>query len=134
SASLLARLAARGPAGLWSPRQCRVDPGVSARPHPLAQRLLLRAPLSVRHRRVPRGRAASSQGGHTGARGGLYTVAARRRGHRCEGPTPRSGEARLTALIELDRVSRTFHTPGGTITAFHEVSLAFESAAAIDLV
>src|SRR5438874_2979922 len=40
----------------------------------------------------------------------------------------------MTALIELDRVSRTFATPSGTITAVNEVSLAFESGEAMCLV
>ena len=40
----------------------------------------------------------------------------------------------MTALIELDRVSRTFATPDGTITAVNEVSLAFEAGEAMCLV
>ena len=40
----------------------------------------------------------------------------------------------MTALIELDRVSRTFATPSGTITAVNEVSLAFEAGEAMCLV
>jgi len=40
----------------------------------------------------------------------------------------------VTALIELDRVSRTFHTPGGPITAVDAVSLAFDAGEAMCLV
>ncbi len=40
----------------------------------------------------------------------------------------------MTALIELDRVSRTFQTPGGPITAVDAVSLAFDAGEAMCLV
>jgi peptide/nickel transport system ATP-binding protein len=40
----------------------------------------------------------------------------------------------VTALIELDHVTRTFHTPAGTITAVDAVSLAIEQAEAICIV
>ena len=40
----------------------------------------------------------------------------------------------MSALIELERVSRTFETPAGTITAVNDVSLAFEAGEAMCLV
>jgi len=40
----------------------------------------------------------------------------------------------MTALIELEGVSRTFETPAGTITAVNDVSLAFEAGEAMCLV
>ena len=40
----------------------------------------------------------------------------------------------MTALIELESVSRTFHTPGGVITAVDAVSLALERGEAMCLV
>jgi peptide/nickel transport system ATP-binding protein len=40
----------------------------------------------------------------------------------------------VTALIELDRISRTFETPDGPITAVDAVSLALESGEAICIV
>ena len=40
----------------------------------------------------------------------------------------------MSALIELDHVTRTFHTPAGTITAVDAVSLAIEQAEAICIV
>jgi oligopeptide/dipeptide ABC transporter ATP-binding protein len=40
----------------------------------------------------------------------------------------------VTPLIELDHVTRTFHTPAGTITAVDAVSLAIEQAEAICIV
>lgn len=40
----------------------------------------------------------------------------------------------MTALIELDHISRTFKTPGGMITAVDSVSLALQSGEAICLV
>ena len=40
----------------------------------------------------------------------------------------------MTALIELDRVSRTYDTPAGTIRAVDDVSLALDEAASLCLV
>jgi len=37
----------------------------------------------------------------------------------------------VTTLIELDRVSRTFHTPDGPITAVDAVSLALDDASGV---
>jgi peptide/nickel transport system ATP-binding protein len=64
----------------------------------------------------------------------MHPVAARRRSARVQRGDPGRGEARLTALIELDRVSRTFETPDGPITAVDAVSLAFDAGEAMCLV
>src|SRR5260370_42612429 len=54
------------------------------------------------------------------------------RHRRCRGR--REDRHRVTQLIELDHVSRTFRVPGGTITAVDQVSLAIREGEAMCIV
>src|SRR5207253_2263513 len=85
----------------------------------------------VPRRRLPRKRPAASARRHAGTRGRVHPLGGRRREDRVRRQAGR-GEARLVAtLIELDGVSRRYATPGGTITAVDDVSLALAARAAM---